>query len=143
MSKNIIATGHQFVRKPPSQKYMYATPTPGVGSNISFPRFPVLCLCRIRFSDELRLCKPSILNKIFATSSKLLLFIVSLHFKSMDSTEPPFPSSHLDSDSDTDSGDEHGPRLTATQEEQLKVESQVAEIYRCLVGVPLHRQSVV
>ncbi|KAF3334870.1 Protein farnesyltransferase subunit beta [Carex littledalei] len=61
----------------------------------------------------------------------------------MKSSQPPFPSSHLDSTSDTDSDDhEHGPRLTVTQEDQLKVESQVAEIYRCLVGIPLHRQSV-
>ncbi|KAJ4768703.1 Protein farnesyltransferase subunit beta [Rhynchospora pubera] len=63
----------------------------------------------------------------------------------MGSSQPPVSSSHLDptSDSDSDSGDELGPHLTVTQEEQLKVESQVADIYRCLVGVSLHRQSLV
>lgn len=97
-------------------------------------------------SDSQSSHKARILAKSEATSLKLLLLLsLSLyrHFKSMKSSQPPFPSSHLDSTSDTDSDDhEHGPRLTVTQEDQLKVESQVAEIYRSLVGIPLHRQSV-
>lgn len=79
----------------------------------------------------------------FKASSSAFSLSLYRHFKSMKSSQPPFPSSHLDSTSDTDSDDhEHGPRLTVTQEDQLKVESQVAEIYRSLVGIPLHRQSV-
>ncbi|KAJ1688265.1 hypothetical protein LUZ63_019655 [Rhynchospora breviuscula] len=68
---------------------------------------------------------------------------LSRHFKSMESSQPPLSSSHLDPTSNSDSGDKLGPHLTVTQKEQLKVESQVADIYRCLVGVPLHRQSLV
>lgn len=94
-------------------------------------------------SDSQRSRRASILAKSEAASSELLLLSLYRHFKSMKSSQPPFPSSHPDSISDTDSDDhEHGPHLTVTQEDQLKVESQVAEIYRSLIGIPLHRQSV-